>query len=190
MKGQTARPSVGVQLGLILVLGACLTCGTLAAISVAEQDGYLSRWQTLGSPAGSPSRILAADYLIVDVETEDGSVFSHKNEWGDFGWSSDQAVWNPVVSPQAEPEQSCEYRPARVPPPPQPYSQLIAFSYCPEPRFFVQYALGGDGQVWRWATPDAMGIFLTGVLPTLGISFLLSTLMIRALARTYPPSEP
>ena len=123
--------------------------------------------------------MIAADYLTVVIEAEDGSLFELR--------SDGLSPWGKVGSPQVQPNPNCQDTPRGIATPPEPLSQVIDWSYCGVHAGFARYGIAPDGAIWRWATPegDAIDLFMPWLVPVMIVALLLATLFVVGIARTY-----
>ena len=138
-----------IVISILLLIGLPLL-GIRAGFSFVEGWKNLERWQSLGSPADMPLRIVAGNLYVVYLRAQDGSLF----ECDHTGPTRDNACWKQVNELPEGVGSGVEYGNAyrgEIPPPPGPVKEVLDVSWMfAERATYLRYALLEDGSVWVW----------------------------------------
>ena len=178
----TGRPSnrqSGIVLAAVgLLVWPGLACMVALCYSVLVVQGVLIRWRPLGTPSEDTSRIVAADYFTIFVESVDGKPYVFEATALSSGWHGtvEAGQWRVASIEEANVARSnlinqrdCGARRQFGPPPPDTVADNLSLSCgIGDVQVDVSYALLENGTVWR-LTP---GVVEEAFIPAFAVALL------------------
>jgi len=135
---------------LILIFFVCLGLVGGTLFFLAENQGFLSRWEGLGVTPEKSVEIVTGDINTVYVRTDSGSIYGCRHEEKDVS----QSCWFKASPPlDVDPEtvfDSPLYDGAPEPPNNLILDDLDATIWYADAAFETRYALDADSMVWKW----------------------------------------
>ncbi|MCC7361185.1 MAG: hypothetical protein IT317_16995 [Anaerolineales bacterium] len=175
---------LAVLIFLVLVCSPCLGLGGALAYQANDGPARFTRWRSLGAPPEAAVAFVAADPMVVYVETETGTVYACRPKRA----SSDGACWQPAAAPyDIDPEADFEHSvySGDVPPPPGETRDVVFVSiFYADAAFEARYALLADGTIWVWEYSASSNLALLVLLagPVVGLALGLVVIVILLIA--------